>query len=147
MLIHTEARELKFSWLKTNIRDILLFHGCSFRQILQIFCLNMQYFSRFLGLIFFCGCLLWNNQIKFILLLFKAEHLFSFSPETGLLLISILLEAFRWRRVARKGERSTQSLSLLNTSLCLNAWNKLIDFQRRLLELINCTAWHFVAEQ
>ena len=27
MLIHTEARELKFSWLKTNIRDILLFHS------------------------------------------------------------------------------------------------------------------------
>ena len=148
MLIHTEARELKFSWLKTNIRDILLFHGCSFRQILQIFCLNMQYFSRFLALFFFRGGLLWNNQIKFILLLFKAEHLLSFSPETGPLFISSLLEAFRWRRSSgAKRERRTPSLSLLNTSLYLNAWNKPIDFQRRLLELINWTAWHFVWEQ
>ena len=111
-------------WSKrtTNTRDILLFHGCSLRQVLQIFCLNMQYVSRLLGLFFFLFFffsvgLLWSNQIKFILLLFKAEHLFSFSPETGLLLISSLLEAFRWRKVARKGERSTPSLSLLNTSL------------------------------
>ena len=158
MLIHTEARELKFSWLKTNIRDILLFHGCSFRQILQIFCLRMQYFSRFLALFFFAvvccvaceaqthfrssflslrpemrlrfaGYLLWNNQIKFILLLFKAEHLLPFSPETGPLLISSLLEPFRWRRSSgAKRERRTPSLSLLNTSLYLNAWNKPIDF-------------------
>ena len=148
MLVHTEARELKSSWLKTNIRDILLFHGCSFRQILQIFCLSMQYFSRFLALFFFRGGLLWNNQIKCILLLFKDEHLFSFSPETGLLLISSLLEAFRWRRSSgAKTERSAPSLSLLNTSLYLNAWNKPIDFQRHLLELINWTAWHFVWEQ